>query len=491
MSSKSNRFRPTLDALEDRCLLSASAAGHHHPHPVHHAHAKHHAARHHGRHTNAAAAGRLADDPAIIHFVASDLLISPGPSEPGLSLVIRQTAANTFSVSDQGQSLGTFGAVGTIVVNGGNGADAVTLDLNGRAYTGSFYALTRNGNDTITVTDGVAAGASIGGNVTVVTGLGNDVVNVGSTSAGPLLVGGFVNVSGNGGLKRFSLGNAANPTTVGGDLSVTGFTTINLGAGQADRVGGNVTLQSILTTANDRVTLADNLTVGKNLTFSGGPGADVVSLGNVTVLGGLFLNLGEGNNTVMSASAATVFTVGGNLEITAGSGTNTIAFPANNSAAGPLPTIDGTLDVLVGDGNTTLFGPGQFFHVLGDMNVQAGGGNDTAPGLDALVDGNLRITLGNGADNFTLATSPFGQLYWRSGNGADTLTLGSAGSLLGSNPFLSVNLTFGTNDDTVNVDIGAAGSITGRIDGGNHLTTNTFNQVSGTIVEPFQLINFP
>jgi hypothetical protein len=491
MSATSKRFRPTLDPLEDRCLLSAGPAGHH-AHPVHHhhrpAHHAHHAARHHGHHTNAAA--KLADDPAVIQFVQSDLFIKAGPSEPGLNLVIRQTAPNTFSVTDQGQSLGTFGTVGLIVVTGANAADSVTLNLNGLNYTGSFDAFPGNGNDTVTITDGVTAAASLGGNVTVVTGPGNDVVNVGSTSAGPLTIGGLVNVAGNGGLKRFSLGNGANPTRIGGDLSVAGFTTITLGAGQADRIGGNVSLQSILTTAADNVALADNLTVGKSLTFSGGPGSDVVSLGSFTVLGGLYLNLGEGNNTVMSPSAATVFTVAGNMQITAGSGTNTIAFPANNSAAGAVPTIDGSLSVQLGDGNTTLFGPGQFFHVQGDMSIQAGNGNDTAPELDALVDGNLRINLGNGADNFTLATAPFGLLLWRSGNGADTLTLGT-GSLLGSNPFLNVNLTFGNNDDTVNVNIGAAGSITGRIDGGNHFTANTFNQMSGTIVEPFQLINFP
>jgi hypothetical protein len=491
MSVKPKRFRPVLDVLEDRCLLSAGLTGH-----PHHAHHGHHPARHatrhgHPLHTNARSTSHLADDPATIRFLGSNLFIVAGPSEPGLSLVVRQTAVNTFSVTDQGQSLGTFGTVGNIIVTGGNGADSVTLDLNGRAYTGNFFALTGNGADTITITNGVATPASLGGNITVVTKTGNDVVNLGSTSAGALTIGGLVNVSGNGGVKRFNFGNATAPTSVGGEFSVIGFTGITLGAGQADRIGGNITFQSILTTGNDTFTLADNLTTAKNLTFSGGPGSDVVTLGNFTVLGSLFLNLGEGNNTVSAASAATLFTVGGNMEITAGSGTNTVNFPANNNVAGPLPTIDGTLDVFLGDGNETLFGARQFFHVQGDMNIQAGGGNDTAPGLDAIIDGDLRVTLGNGADNFLLATSPSGRLFWRSGNGADTLTLGMAGSILGTNQFLNVDVTFGSNDDTLNVDIGASGSLAGRVEGDGHLSANTFNQVSGTIVQPFQLSNFP
>src|SRR5437899_1813528 len=86
--------------------------------------------------------------PASVLLINGTLLISPSPGEAALTLTVRQTAANAFTVTDQGTLLGPFSPVSNLLITGGNGGDSVTVDVNGLNYTGGLLAFTGNGNDT-------------------------------------------------------------------------------------------------------------------------------------------------------------------------------------------------------------------------------------------------------------------------------------------------------------------------------------------------------
>src|SRR5689334_18869983 len=89
--------------------------------------------------------------PASVRFISGGLYISPSTGEPALNLTVTQTAPNTFSVKDGASSLGTYAGVGSLNITGANGADTITVNLNGNTFTGSLLASTGNGNDSVTV----------------------------------------------------------------------------------------------------------------------------------------------------------------------------------------------------------------------------------------------------------------------------------------------------------------------------------------------------
>jgi hypothetical protein len=51
-------------------------------------------------------------------------------------------------------------------------------------------------------------------------------------------------------------------------------------------------------------------------------------------------------------------------------------------------------------------------------------------------------------------------------------------------------MVFGSDDDYLVVDIGAAGLLNGSADGGSAVTMNTFNLISGMLAPTFMLSNF-
>ena len=264
-------------------------------------------------------------------------------------------------------------------------------------------------------------------------------INGGTDGTARLSVGGLVQAVGQFGTAKLTFGNGTASTTVGGNLIVAGFTSVTLAAGRRTPSAAASLFRHNVATGNS-IILADNFTIGKDLTYTGGIRADTVSVGSIAVLGNLALNLGDGNNAVTAPLTSTVFTVSGNYSIAAGSGNNTLAVSVNGnggSSGGLLPTVQGDWNIHLGDGNNTIFGPGQFFSVGGNMNVTAGNGNNTQanPIIDPFVSGNLSMNLGNGTNSFELAVAPVGKFTWRSGNGSDTLTLGDNGSFTGGGLF--------------------------------------------------------
>src|SRR5262249_24761187 len=145
-------------------------------------------------------------------------------------VLITQTAANAFTVTDNGSTIG-FRGVSNIVYTGSTADDTVTLDLAGFTYTGSATFNTGNGDDTVNV---LSAGGALRANLTALTGLGNDTVNLNAAGTGGLTVGGNLQLVDQAGDDVLTTGNTAGATIVRGTTSISGFNTITLGFGQAD-----------------------------------------------------------------------------------------------------------------------------------------------------------------------------------------------------------------------------------------------------------------
>jgi hypothetical protein len=421
--------------------------------------------------------------PATVHLVGGQLLISnPVVTSGASSLTITQSAttSNTFTVKDGSTNAGTYAGVAAILYSGTGAADAVTLDLNGRAYTGSFLANTGTGNDTVTILSGTGTGGAILGSVTALTGAGDDVVNLNSTGSQAVRFGAAIQATDGLGANTLSFGNASAPTTANG-LSITGYNRVALGAGQADVLGA-VTVQDNVQSLAVNFRAADGITINQSLNVTTGAGADTVSLGAITVNGPTQLNGGDGTDTITVGSIAflapTAF-LNGNVNITEGSGNATVLLSTALS-------VGGNLSIRYGDGNVNLIvnslpGP----QIAGDVSITAGNGNGNFS-FSGSVAGNLTMHLGNGTNQVFFTSAPGGVLTYTSGNGGDTVTV------FGLDPtqVWKVNMMFGSNDDELDLVLG--GFITGSVDGGGRVTGNVFSQDPGwTILSPWTLSNFP
>src|SRR5262249_39215764 len=248
----------------------------------------------------------------------------------GTGLVVQQTAANQFSVRDNGVNHGTFATVSKIQITGSNAADTITVDLNGLTYTGSLAISSGNGNDTVSITNESATAASVRGTTSVLPGLGNDVINLNHTGTNRLTFSGIVQVTKAVGAGTLNLGNGSATTTFAGDVTAAGMAAVNLGFGQPDRYAGNVTVNGSpnLHPPGTKLGLfgapvpATAVAIQKNLLVNGTAGGDSVSLapGSVTVNGSSTFLLGEGNDNLQVAPILGAVQVNGDLVVVEGSG---------------------------------------------------------------------------------------------------------------------------------------------------------------------------
>jgi hypothetical protein len=446
--------------------------------------------------------------PATVQFVSGNLFIRPGTGELALSLAVTQTAPNKFSVTDHGAPLGTYGPVSGLNITGGNGADSVTVDVNGMAYTGSLTANTGNGNDTINLTDGAGTG-SLGGSVSLSSTFGNTLFNINSTGANALAVGGRVQITHQSGPSTASFGNAGGVTQVGGDITVAGVRTVQLGNGQNDIYSGNVSVSlfnnpgPLVFQEGPLVAGTDVVSIGKSLSISTSAGNDTVTLSGLTIGGNLGITLGNattavGNAVTFGNSPLTITTVDGNFTYTGGSGADTLFVGST--------LYHGDVSLNVGDGadviDLTPF-PTQQTAIDGSLTVQAGNGDIIFNGSSATIGGNATFNLGNGNDTVTLGNAPGGRLFWTSGSGNDSVTFGNDSSVGGQT--WNVQMHFGSGSDTLTLADSTSGapgitpatpdSLTGLVDMGGPPGGNSFDPTGSTgtgswvIVQPFTLQN--
>jgi hypothetical protein len=338
-------------------------------------------------------------------------------------------------------------------VNGGTGADTVTLSTAGNTVTVAAVTTVTTGsataNDTVYVADTAARTTTIG------LGAGTDTVTITSTYGVTVDAADVESVFGSAGIDTISLsaatayvdGGAGADVIHGGTYGATilggaGNDTINDGTGAdninagndndtinfataarfaADTVNGGSGTDTVVLSGNDQ-TLSDanfanksyievlntgtggemDITIGTTafaagittVTF-GGTGDDTLSL---TAAGSLIVNGGTGADTVTLSTAGNTVTVAAVSTVTTGSATaNDTVYVANAAAGTVVVSLGaGTADAVIY--STT------FATTLNASNVE-------------------NITLGNAADVVTLTA---GNAYINGGSGSDTVTLTTA-----------------------------------------------------------------
>ena len=116
---------------------------------------------------------------------------------------------------------------------------------------------------------------------------------------------------------------------------------------------------------------------------------------------------------------------------------------------------------------------GGFKVQLGPVLVAANGwfGRNTGN-----VFGNLSMNLNNGNDTVSVVNSPFGTFFINAGNGNSSVSLAPVGA---SNPNWTVNWTFGTGSNTINLGGTEVSTLFGSIfsqAAANGTSTNVFTQ---------------
>ena len=348
-------------------------------------------------------------------------------------------AAHTVT-GGTGNDTFTFGTNFTAAdtVDGGDGADtlAITSSAGQTAFTAAQWGKVSN-VETVTFTDGGAAGDNVAQDMDILTG----VTRVNSVAT---------NVNND----VYTYSDVANDFAFGvtgaGQTAESLTVTLKDPSGLSDSV--NVDLGSNATTAANGVTLA---------TLNDVAGAETV---NIASLGASSAT----TNTITTSNVSGKLVITGDASITIGAANNATQIDASDLA-----------------GNFTL-GGGTPYAVAGG-NVQGGAGNDviTAGASSQTINGgagNDQITGGAGADLMT------------GGTGADQFTTGQVGaSVVASADTLNGNiangqtLTFGngvdiitdfqSGTDTLNVDNGAAGVAPTNASGLSATTVLTDNEV--------------
>jgi hypothetical protein len=303
--------------------------------------------------------------------------------------------------------------------------------------------------------------------VSITTGNANDTVTVDALTAPSLSI--------SAGAGNDNIGIAQHDdVTIHGDVSIAVGDGTNsvLGAtnGHTFVVDGNMNVTS--GSGSDSVTL-DGLTVGNvagNLNIQTGAGDDTINLASTAAVsvshGSLSIDAGDSatRDTVNVGGGAGV-TVSGNTAITSGSG-NTLNNLLNIDS---LTTAN--LSVNAGSAADSInIAQNSSVTVHGDLSVNAGnGGNVVELGATIAslsIDGNASIIAGSGNDDVVLNNltvgNVLGDLKIQTGAGDDTINVASTTAVSVSNGSLSINTGDATAQDTVNVGLGAAVTVSGN-----------------------------
>ena len=233
------------------------------------------------------------------------------------------------------------------------------------------------------------------------------------------------------------------------------------------------------------------ITIGGNLTVSGGSGNVGVLTGAMTIGGNLQVNLtgSQGsvtgaNNLSISGQAAGATIVDGNL-VYNGGGNNGL------DLAGGI--VEGNANINLGNGTDSIaldtIGNTVTTAIYGNLYVNKGNGNlNTAPfaPIQATIGGSSNFNVGNGDNTIAFdaggGNGPIdGPIHVNAGNGDNTIFFGSSTGA----QFYNVGVRLGNGDDTVAVS-GAGATLSGTVIGGNGL--NTFQQLGGAQLAPYFLL---
>ncbi len=428
-----------------------------------------------------------------IQTFSGNLLISGTPT--GASGLNVTGMAGKYQVMDGTHILGTYSA-SNITLNLQSYSEPITVDLGTQTLGGNLLLNVGLGNVSGSPKPILIEDGAVGGSITLTGGTGNEQLQLGALGGGAdtLHVGGSVQFVGHNGFGGNSnILDLFDGSSVGGSISATLVTTVEIGVIGTATVGNGLTVNDSGAATEMTVELNGTSTVGGNVSITGT--SQFVLLGDffavqpgVTIRGNVTANLGDNvNDWVLSG------TFDGTVNLSGGGGVEPGFLPLNTVELDSSATFNGNVNVTTGSGSTELiFQPGST--VNGNLSLNLGNGNNDLGGgafggmFSGSVFGNVSIHLGNGSDSTMITNAPSGLLTYSSGNGADSLTLSPATA----GQVWNVNATFGNNDDTFTLAGPNGGFLTGSVDGGGRINGNVFSQdPSWTLLPPFQLSNFP
>lgn len=387
-----------------------------------------------------------------------------GVAGNGLSQIVIDGVTSTFASPTT-----------TLVINGGDNADSITIASLDSTFTGEIQINGNAGNDTLSA-------SAISLVTRLIGGTGNDVLTGGSASD-------FLN---GGGGNDVLAGGQGNDTLNGG----SGRDTLNGGEGD-DRVSGQGSSGDILTggAGNDRLdggsgvdTLIENADVDFTLTATSltGLGTDqVLGIERATLVGGASPNRIDTSGFFGSGFEGVLLLGGGGDDELIGS-------PQSDQING-----SGGNDTLLGGGNhdTVRGGSGADFidgQAGNDRLVGQGGSNDTLTGGE----GNDTLNGGSGTDflieqgdvDFTLSGSNANSITL-SGLGTDsisglerfTITGGASANTIDASTFSLVGATLIINGSAGN-DLLIGSPLNDRLDGGDGNDTLRGNAGNDTLI---------
>lgn len=226
-----------------------------------------------------------------------------------------------------GAGAGPFLVTGNVNISMGGGDDTVSLvgASSGKLDSGDFLVDLGSGNDSFFTPDGVNAGITFTGNVSVQGGTGNDFMQLGGSNATNTFVANSVTVDmGTAGTKTATLDRATIGTNVSIKAGGSGDQAVNIGAaGGSSTVGGSVTI----TQANGATGYTagiTNFTVTGNVSISNGnSGANGANVNVMTSSVGGTLSVVNGNSAGTNGVLVLTTTVAGNSTVKNGSATGT------------------------------------------------------------------------------------------------------------------------------------------------------------------------
>jgi hypothetical protein len=382
--------------------------------------------------------------PAVTAAVKNGILTVAGtPAASTDTVLVKETAANTFEVDD-GSTVVASGLTGATSVKLSliGSTDIVSVDLGGNTLAGNLCASLGSTSTTLTVFDGSISGrlkvsgqgsgdaVTLGGTGTTLTVADDSSVNLGTQAGNSVTVLSGVTFSGD---LFIAAASATIDGTVDGDLSVNssphGFGGGGCGGGFGDvggfgggarfggGCGGHSQGGSSSSTTSSSLTLGSTASVGGNLSFAASGTSDSVDIAG-KVSGNLRVTMLGSTETATLESTASV---GGKAAFAFGNGTDTL------SLAGTIGT----------SGNTGTA-----------LTVTAGSGANKVSILDsAVINGGARIRLGSGANAVSLQDSA-------TVTGTFALKAGSASTFHGStqtnHPTLDLSGFQGTQDNSAN-----------------------------------------
>jgi hypothetical protein len=447
-------------------------------------------------------------------------------TNPTGGLQVVGTGADTFQVTDAGNSLGHFAAQNiylnlinhfesSILVDLAGNTLSGNLNINLGAGTGEPGANPNNSLGT-GITSSTGTG-TIGGNVFVRGGTGAEFVGLGETPEAAPAGGTTITIGGNA---TFFGNTTPDPTASPGNVLDTGAF---YNTGQTVAIGGNLVTNGYSALGVGGGVIGVLTTIGGNLQVSGGNNSlnegvfgdvgagvglelrGVTVGGNVQVTGSPASPLGD--FVTMSASPAA--TIGGNLAINLGNGPNQVQLAGNvggnvsiiDGNGGPATNFEGiTATIFTGDGA---------FNVNGSMNVTLGNGNNVfwnedtfepgiaaANGFGVTVNGNLTVRVGNGDNDLgVIGATAFGNMNFTLGNGGNNTTTTDPNTaandpnnatLDGNNAFVggTFNWIAGNGPDSLTITSPSAGSVQYNVNvqmgaGGNSFTVG--NAAGGNV----------